>query len=442
MADFGVTQDGFVLKDFATIRAEAFARARAVFGDDVDLSETSPIRKLLEVSAAEAASTWQSLEELYYGAFASTAVGDELDLIGENAGLERRLEFAAGELEVKVVSPPQPDRSFTLPEGAVFVTSAAPVRAYYTTDTVRLTGTNAGTVAVRAFERGPGSDLAANQALAIDPLYAVLYLQMTAPTSVAAKNPQPLTGGTQPEPDGVYRERILGLPHGLWTLESVRSAVCDVDGVTDVLLFDALGGVDASQSYFNLFRFNERVFGGERALGEPYFFDIVVAHEFARPWLTESIPGLASPVRGLFEQVTEAVDRVRPLGIHPNVIEADHVEVGVRARILVEAGHDEQALLAGLKDALANSLATLKLGGDVLFSRVMHAFVEQSGVIDVQDMHLRRCPPAFGRITFGEVPLQADVIEAPSGENLRLGPREVAVFRFDSELIDIEAVPR
>lgn len=442
MADFGVTEDGFVLKDFVTIRGEAFARARAVFGSDVDLRETSPIRKLLETAAAEAASTWQHLEALYYGSFASSAVGDELDLIGENVGLARRPRFAEGELTVKVESPPQAGRVFTLPEGTVLVTTVAPPRVFHTTHRIALTGTAAQTVTVRAFERGPDSDLPANQAFAIDPLFALLYLQMRAPTTVTGKNPQPIAGGTREEPDEEYRARILGLPRNLWTLESVRSAVLEVDGVTDVLLFDPLGGVDASQSYFNLFRFNERLFSGERALGDPYFFDVVVAHEFARPWLTDSVPGLTSPVTGVFERVTGAVDRVRPVGIHPNVIEANHIEVGVRARILMEAGHDEQALLAGIKVALATNLGALKLGGDVLFSRVMHAFVEQPGVLDVQDMHLRRCPPGFGRITFGEVPMQADVIEAPAGENLVLAPREVAVFRFESDLIDIETVPR
>ncbi len=84
----------------------------------------------------------------------------------------------------------------------------------------------------------------------------------------------------------------------------------------------------------------------------------------------------------------------------------------------------------------------LKLGGNVLFSQVMRAFVEQPGVIDVQNMHLRRCPAAFGRITFGAVPFQADVLEAAVGENLLMGPTEIAIFRIDSALIDLKVVPR
>ena len=53
MAAFGVTPEGFVRKGFETILAESLARARAVFGDDVDLSPSSPLCKILEVTAAE-----------------------------------------------------------------------------------------------------------------------------------------------------------------------------------------------------------------------------------------------------------------------------------------------------------------------------------------------------------------------------------------------------
>jgi hypothetical protein len=57
-------------------------------------------------------------------------------------------------------------------------------------------------------------------------------------------------------------------------------------------------------------------------------------------------------------------------------------------------------------------------------------------------MHQRRCPPAFGRITFGAVPFQSAVIEAPAGESLELGPTEVAIFRLDSDLTELDLVPR
>jgi hypothetical protein len=200
----------------------------------------------------------------------------------------------------------------------------------------------------------------------------------------------------------------------------------------DVLLSDPLGGVDVSQGYFNLFLFSQRQFSGERRIGEPYFFDVVVAHEFARPWRTQG------PLTGIFEQVTAAVDRVRPIGIHPNVLEASHIEVGVRAQVFIRPGFDTQALLGAIRERLAADVGALRLGGDVLYSQVMRALVEQAGVVDVQNMHLRRCPPAFGRITFGPVAFQSAELEAGPGENLDMGPTEIPVFRLDSELLEVE----
>jgi hypothetical protein len=216
----------------------------------------------------------------------------------------------------------------------------------------------------------------------------------------------------------------------------VRSAVLAVEGVIDAFLFDPLGGADVSQSFFNLFNFNERLFSGERSLGEPYFFNIIVAHEAAWPWLTQGA------VTGIYDRVSSAVDRVRPIGIHPNIIEADHIEVGVQTTLIIEPGQDPQSLLASIKQRIAADVGALKLGGNVLFSQVMRAFVEQPGVVDVQNMHLRRCPPAFGRITFGNVPFQSTVLEMAVGENLVMGPMEIAFFSIDSPLIDIEVIAR
>ena len=58
-----------------------------MFGDDVDLTATSPLRKILEVTAAEDAGLWRRLEDLYYARFLSSAVGDDLDLLGEDVGV-------------------------------------------------------------------------------------------------------------------------------------------------------------------------------------------------------------------------------------------------------------------------------------------------------------------------------------------------------------------
>ena len=433
MADFGVTDRGFNLKGFDTILAESMARAQQIFGPTIDLTTTSPLRKILEVTSAEDSELWKAMEQLYYGNFVSTAVGDNLDLLGEDVGVARRALFAAGEVVVKLANP-APGRSYRLPEGTILVT-ALPGQPFYTTAPVTLSANHPqATVGAQAFVRGARGNIGANAIVGIDPVYQQLYLGNFGAATLTVQNPKPFGGGEQFERDERYRSRLLGLPRNLWTLESVRRAVLDLNGVIDVLLFDPLGGVDVSQSYFNLFTYSQRLFGSERRVGDAYFFDIVVAHEFAWPWRT------TGAVPGIFEQVSAAVDQVRPLGIHPNIVEANHIDVGVRATVILQGGYDLQAVLASIKQRLAGDLVALKLGANVLYSQVICAFADQPGVVDVQQLHLRRCPPAFGRITFGGVPHQSTLIEAAIGENLAMSATELAVFRPDSDLIEFEVV--
>lgn len=434
MADFGVTEEGFDIKGLDVILSESMNLATQMFGPNVDLTATSPLRKILEVAAAEDAELWKSMEDLYYSNFVSTAVGDNLDLLGQDLGLARQQLFAQGVVTFKINNP-LPGRQYLVPMGAVVVTATA--IAFYTTASLTLSASAPqGDVAVQAFVRGPGGNIAANQITGIDPVYQQIYIILSGTTTIQVTNAQPFTGGEQTESDEDYRARLLGWPRNMWTLESVRSAVLDVPGVIDALLFDPLGGADVSQSFFNLFNFNERLFSGERSIGEPYFFNIIVAHETVWPWQTQGA------VTGIYESVSSAVDLVRPIGIHPNIIEADHIEVGVQATVMIEPGQDPQSLLASIKQSIAADIGALKLGSNVLFSQVMRAFVEQPGVVDVQNMHLRRCPPAFGRITFGGVPFQLAVLEAAVGENLVMGPMEIALFGIDSTFSDIEVIAR
>ena len=433
MTDFGVTESGFVLKPVDQILGEAFDRARAVFGD-IDLTDTSPLRKILEVTAAEDGELWTRLEDQYYANFISTAFGDNLDLLGEDVGLPRRNLPSTGAVQVTLGNA-APGRTYVVPEGAILVT-APPVRAFGTTAAVTLDATHqTATVGVVAFEPGPGGDVLKSTITGIDPTYRSIFLGDLGTATLTVTNPQPTKGGTDPEPDDAYRARLAGLARNLWTVDSVVQAALGVSGVLDVVLSDPRGGVDVSQSIFGTFLFDQRTFSSApRRIGEPYFFTVLVAHDSRAPWRS------IGPVQGIFERVTAAVDAVRPVGIHPNIVEADHVQIGVRATVVVEAGSDGPALLASIRQRLAGDIGTHRLGGDVLYSQVVRAFVEQPGVVDVQRLHLRRTPPAFGRITFGAAPRLSEVVEAPVGENLPMGPTELAVFSSAGDALDITLV--
>ena len=286
MSDFGVTEAGFTLKGFDLILSESATRARQMFGADVDLSSTSPLRKILETTAMEDAELWKSMEDLYYSGFVSTATGASLDLLGEDLGLARRPLFAAGTAQFTLTGA-APGRQYIAPEGTIIETappSPAPSLAFFTLAPVVLSAAAPkAVVPAQAFLRGAGGNIGAGDLARVNPAYQVAELNFGG-AALTVTNPQPFSGGETQEDDETYRARMLGYPRSIWTLESIRRAVLDVDGVIDVLLNDALGGVDASQSFFNLFSFNRRVFSRERQWSEPPYFDIVIAHEFGRPW--------------------------------------------------------------------------------------------------------------------------------------------------------------
>lgn len=431
MAGYGITQDGFTIKGIDVIIGESMDRARQVFGDNVDLTATSPLRKILEMAALEDANLWKTMDDLYYSNFISTAIGNNLDLLGEDLGQPRQPLFAQGNVTIKIDNPVA-GRQYTFPVGTILVT-ANPAISFGTLVPLTLsTSLPQASVAVQALQRGPNSNIPGQQITGIEQGYQDMYLSLGGTTITITQN-QAFTGGEVFETDDAYRVRILGLPRNIWTLESVQSAVLALDGVTDVLVSDPLAGVEASQSYFSGFKFSERHFSGQRRVNETYFFDIVVAHLPAWPWETQG------PVKGVYDRVRAATDLVRPIGIHPNIFEAVLVEVGVRATLLIEPGSDPQTLLAAIKQRIANDIGVFKLGNDVRFSQVVRAFTVQPGVIDVQNLHLRRYPGSdTNNLATGTTTSAVDAIEMAVGANVVMLPHECPVFRLDSTLISIE----
>lgn len=435
MADYGVTKEGFRVKPFVTILEEKAARAREMFGGDVDLRSTSALRKLLDLASFEDHELWKRMEVLYYSNFSSTASGDALDLLGEDLGVERRFLRAEGTAAL-ALSGAAPGRLYHLPVGTLLVT-AAPERHFRTLGLVTLSADKPeAEVAIEALERGPQGNVPASAVNAVDPLYAERFLRLGEAT-IGVENPEPTAGGERLEDDTAYRDALIGHPRTLWTLAAVKRAVQRIDGVRDTRLVDPAGGVDVSLSRFNLFGFSQRRFGTHRHLGSPYRFEVLVATHPGFLW--ESV----GAARGVAERVEEALAEVRPVSIFPVLRRANHVRVGIRARVLTLPGHDREAVAAAIRERLERRINALGLGRAVLYSEVVTDVMGVPGVVDVTGLRLRRCPPQIHRVGFSRhLRFQAREVELPVGENLRLEPDEIAEFKVDSELLEVEVKDR
>ena len=87
----GIQEDdgSFQRKTFADIEADILAKAREEFGEDVDLSQGSPIKQLLDVVIYEHERTWKLLEDLYYSSYYEDAYDTQLDKILSLAAMDR-----------------------------------------------------------------------------------------------------------------------------------------------------------------------------------------------------------------------------------------------------------------------------------------------------------------------------------------------------------------
>ncbi len=438
MADqskFGVTADGFVLKGIDRIVADQQSRAQAMFGADVDLTSGSAMRKVLDAVAWDAQELWRGLEAQYYSNFVTTATGPSLDLLGTDLGIARRNLQAQGQV-VLTLTHGATGRTYVLPEGTVIETTAAPVISFRATGPVTLSPDRpVATITVQAVSRGPGGNLPAGRQLQIDPGWAALHLNLGEATITPA-NPQAFSGGELVEADADYRSRLLGVPRTIWTPDAVLAQVLDTDGVRDAAVFDPLGGVDVSQSYFNMFLYGQRAFSLQRQVGSPYYFDIAVAPEPGWPWTTDG-----GNIPGIYDTLLDTVRQWRPASIFPNIVQANEVNIGIRATLIIQPGQNQDAIKGQIIDALHASVDTVRLGRSVLYSDVMLIARSVPGVVDVQNLHLRRNPPVFAEIKFSGA-LYGQSVELDIGENAVLAPDEIAQFSVDSGLIDIRTAPQ
>jgi hypothetical protein len=139
----------------------------------------------------------------------------------------------------------------------------------------------------------------------------------------------------------------------------------------------------------------------------------------------------------VYDTVLETIRQWRPVSIFPNILEGNDVDVGLRATLVVQSGHDQDAIRGQILDSLHTTVNGLALGRGVLYSDVLLIARTAPGVVDVQNLHLRRCPPAFAGINFSGA-LFGESVELAVGDNLVLAPDEIAQFSLDSGLIDIE----
>jgi uncharacterized phage protein gp47/JayE len=143
---YGVTPQGFIKKTEDVILSEREAKARELFGADVDLSIYSPIGILNRLEAEREANQWQDLEDEYYDHWIDTAEGVDLDRLIVLRGFNR-----IDALQSIVTLTFTGTDTTSIPSGTVCQTAQG--IQFITTETVAISGTTADATA-RAVEAG------------------------------------------------------------------------------------------------------------------------------------------------------------------------------------------------------------------------------------------------------------------------------------------------
>ena len=89
MPDYGVTNQGFVLKRMDTILEEIHSDLTEGFGVDTRLSGTSFLDTLVTTFAGQIADLWETAQDSYYAKYPATATGVNLDHAVQYGGIRR-----------------------------------------------------------------------------------------------------------------------------------------------------------------------------------------------------------------------------------------------------------------------------------------------------------------------------------------------------------------
>jgi hypothetical protein len=92
---YGITAQGFIIKEESTILSEMVAQGQGLFGTTQDLTYADPIGQTIAIAARALAQTWQALEDCYNSFYVDQAEGISLDRAVALRGLVRQAAQSA-----------------------------------------------------------------------------------------------------------------------------------------------------------------------------------------------------------------------------------------------------------------------------------------------------------------------------------------------------------
>lgn len=230
MAEYGVTLAGFIRKGFDVIKNENEEKARALFGDNVDLSVYSPVGLFVQMLTWKSHIIWQEMENVYYSNWLDTAEGVNLDRLVKWGGLVRE------------------NAKYALLKGVIFTGAAGyTIEKDFVIETPQGIQFKTVTSGIIDASLGGGKGIARIDCIASESGAKGMVLKDTVtemptkPDDVdSVTNPYEAEGGRDTETDAELRERykIEGAEGIGSSVDAITNAILSVEGVFSAVVFE------------------------------------------------------------------------------------------------------------------------------------------------------------------------------------------------------------
>jgi|GEM_PF-2254964 len=340
--DFGVTKEGFKRKDYEMIKDSILDRAKDLFPDDTDFSDTSPLMAIIRSISFEIARGWDVAEHNYASGFIDQASGKSLENICAIAGIYRN-EATPSEGLITV----EGDGGITIEEG--FTVETDDGLKFETTEEGTIDSSESIELEIECLKRGKNTNVGANTITNFVDHKSGLY---------SVTNESETYGGTDIEDDKSLRTRMKNslLARGNATKIALKQSLLDVDGVTTVLVRENSDEVKLDITVGGLGEFK----------GQPVEDDLI-----------------------------EVIDETRAFGIYYDLFEPTEIEIQVggnsdTVKIKVEEEYPYDAENQ-IRTSIHQHINTLNIGEDVLYAK-LYDIIYNTGewIYNIENLQLKK----------------------------------------------------
>ncbi|MBW2672331.1 MAG: baseplate J/gp47 family protein [Deltaproteobacteria bacterium] len=382
MTSFGLLPTGFNRKRYADIIADKEERARALFGESVNLQENSPLGLFIRLNAWEEARLWQIVEEVYYSRFIDTAEGESLDLLVSHIGMTRTPAVkATGEITISGTD------GVIVPEG--FVVQTVDGCQFVTTEEVTISGETA-IAPIEAVVAGAAGNV---------PAYTITQIVNPLPGVSTVTNESPTTGGKDRESDTDLRmryKRSVALP-GTATAASIEARLLSLDTVEDAYVRE--NDTNTTVDGLPPKSVNALVLGGDDS-------------EIAQVIFETKSAGIQA-YGGTVVEVIDSHGNIHQIGFDRPTEITIYYSVGLN----VDVKEFPSDGISQVTDAIVQYTNSLSLGDDCIYTRVIATIQQVPGVLDIPTLFMDTVSPPEST---GNISIAFNELARTSAENIQV----------------------